>query len=245
MANISKRLRHESLEPVPKRQRLDDEGDRAYSVPTRYATPTEAGPIPVLEPTPIAVDLSDDNYSEVHVDLDDEDDDDIPYTHSRSQSPEIVASHERKVEQRLTRNIDRGSKKPEGAEVISLDDDVSREYYVISDEEDEDEDEDDDDDVLISEAKQKPVSDQLAENMKSNNSNLNTAHCAVCFDSPEQTFVLPCGHIYCRDCVFKALSSMKTSSKYGGPCSLCRAVTSYKRVMVGIFKKKKKQLDGR
>lgn len=183
------------------------------------------------------------DYAQV-IDLEDEDDEDIPYTHSRSQSPLFLTSSDTeevqlKKEKRPIKDLGDHSAPPTGTsveDVINLDvDNEMQEYYIISDDEDNNDD--------GSSATQKTVNQQLEEKHESN-SLLNTAHCAVCFESPSQTVFLPCGHIYCTDCVYKALSSMKTSTSHGGPCSLCRAYTSYKKTVVGLFKKKKKVLEG-
>lgn len=231
-----KRQRHESVEPLHQRKRRAQAIDRHRS---------SSLPVPVRH-THTVVDLSEegsdlDSLVEIDV-VDDDDDSEIPYTHSRSASPEALLAHEHRwTENQLLRDSSSAAPAHSGSEVVSLDDDVDREYYVITDEEDDDEE---DEEAVIEQGSQRPVSDQLMDNVKAQTSNLNNARCAVCFDSPEQTLILPCGHMYCRDCVFKALSSMKSSSKTGGPCALCRAGTSYKRVMVGIFKRKKKALEG-
>lgn len=168
-------------------------------------------------------------------DLTNEDDDDIPYTHkkSRSASPLILDSDDDKNDSLVevktsTRNI------PSKIVINDEDDeDDIQEYFVITDEED--------NAVNEEESESKSTVDQLKDSIQQNK-NLNTAQCAICFDSPKATCVLPCGHLYCSECVFKALSSSKSSSRHAGPCSLCRNRTSYKSVTLAIFKKKKKSL---
>lgn len=161
--------------------------------------------------------------------------------------------------------IDNNNDNNETANREEIDDDF-KEYYVISDEEEEEED----DDELVNElneviegdhdsskidrncdklqsdeksnnSEEKTVEQVLAEGNKSTPTNLSNAHCAVCFDSPERTFILVCGHVYCGDCVFKALTSTKSSTKTRGPCSLCRKQTSYKNIIPAIFKRKVKK----
>lgn len=234
--NASQRCKHSSTEcdqqDVPKE---DDGRDETQPQVIDVASPRENA----------VLDLTDQEENRSIYDFDDLDDEDIPCTHSRSQSPEVVISDAEPVRSKANKNKT-NTPVPSDAEVIAInDDDITREYFVISDDDDDGDDKNADDDKDADANTQKSVSVQLADNTRINNSNLNTAHCAVCFDSPEETIVLPCGHIYCLDCVFKALSSMKTSTKHGGPCSLCRATTSYKRLIVGIFKKKKKSLQGR
>jgi len=193
-----------------------------------------------------------------------EDDEDIPYTHnnSRSTSPlsdistesggdidndiEITRESTTAGGNNITTGAGNGNARnrvnfASNVEVVDVDDEL-REYYVISeDDNEEDEDETNNTDKEQS-ASQRTVQEQLEDTSRQNNSNLHSVHCAVCFDSPEQTYILPCGHVYCGDCAFKALSSTKQSNRTGGPCSLCRAYTPYKKVTVGIFKKKRKVL---
>ncbi|KAH3666683.1 hypothetical protein WICMUC_005500 [Wickerhamomyces mucosus] len=121
---------------------------------------------------------------------------------------------------------------------IDLENEESQdEYLIISDsgEEESDHDYDSNDDGLeilteedakqswVSKSK-KSTTEQLQDVTNTRNSTtLNNATCAICFDSPEQTIVLPCGHLYCNNCAFKALTSTKQSTSLHGPCSLCRA----------------------
>jgi hypothetical protein len=182
--------------------------------------------------------------------IDSEDEEEIPFTHksSRSASPFLIDSDD------MPQDYDKSGAiegKPsddvielvENAPIISIDDaeaddDDLKEYFVITDEEDNEQPDDDDNDGTV----HKSTNEQLQENQKLHNSNLNMSHCAICFESPKMTFALPCGHLYCQDCVFKAISSTKQSTKSGGPCSLCRTYTSYRNVTLAIFKKKKKTL---
>lgn len=47
--------------------------------------------------------------------------------------------------------------------------------------------------------------------------------CPICFDHPNVISVIPCGHMYCSDCVFKAIAVK-------GNCSICRKNVTYKQV---------------
>lgn len=47
--------------------------------------------------------------------------------------------------------------------------------------------------------------------------------CPICFDHPNVISVIPCGHMYCSDCVFKAIAVK-------GNCSICRKHVTYKQV---------------
>jgi hypothetical protein len=54
--------------------------------------------------------------------------------------------------------------------------------------------------------------------------------CCVCLDPPEVLAVTPCGHVYCGDCVLRALSSASKATTTVGECSICRRKVSYKSV---------------
>lgn len=175
---------------------------------------------------------------EANVIIPDEDEEDIPYTHnnSRSTTPLSDLSSENGDEIQIMREatVENNNTPAQELDIVDLDDDDLKEYFVISEDEDNKEQE--------IENSQRTVQEQLKDTSRQNTSNLKNAHCAVCFESPEHTYILPCGHIYCGDCVFKALSSTKQSNRTGGPCSLCRTFTSYRKATVGIFKKKRKVL---
>lgn len=173
---------------------------------------------------------------EANLVISDEDEDDIPYTHNNSRSTTPLSDlSELEEDIQIMREATVGGTPTHQAQtdVVDVDDEL-KEYFVISEDEDNKEQ-----DV---ENPQRTVQEQLKDTSRQNTANLKNAHCAVCFDSPEHTYILPCGHIYCGDCVFKALSSTKQSNRTGGPCSLCRKFTSYKKVTFGIFKKKRKVL---
>lgn len=174
----------------------------------------------------------------------DEDEEDIPYTHNNSRSTTPLSDLSQSAEEDQTVQIMRESRtdsrepridqeEEPPIEVVDVDDEL-KEYYVIS------EDEEKDDNEIV--GTQKTVEEQLLDTSRQNPSNPKNATCAVCFDTPESTYILPCGHLYCGDCAFRALSSTKQSTGYGGPCSLCRAYTPYNKVTVAIFKKKRKVL---
>ncbi|ODQ63548.1 hypothetical protein NADFUDRAFT_13977, partial [Nadsonia fulvescens var. elongata DSM 6958] len=60
--------------------------------------------------------------------------------------------------------------------------------------------------------------------------------CPICLASPEIIAATPCGHMYCSDCIFKALSSTTRSSEVKGECSICRRKVLYKKVTFLEFK---------
>lgn len=63
------------------------------------------------------------------------------------------------------------------------------------------------------------------------NSKLRDVKCPICLESPDRLCVTQCGHLYCGDCVFKALSSGVRASDSVGECSICRKAVVYKNVV--------------
>lgn len=51
--------------------------------------------------------------------------------------------------------------------------------------------------------------------------------CPICLDTPDVIAVADCGHIYCRDCIFIALSGSARADKVKGECSVCRQKVRY------------------
>lgn len=66
-----------------------------------------------------------------------------------------------------------------------------------------------------------------AEVLKHTNDGLDKYKCPICLDNPELLAVVSCGHAYCRDCVYTALSSARTADRRNGECSLCRKRVKY------------------
>lgn len=60
--------------------------------------------------------------------------------------------------------------------------------------------------------------------------------CAVCLDKPEVMAVVPCGHFYCRECVFTSLSCSRRANRVVGVCSICRKPARYDQVIYVEFK---------
>lgn len=55
--------------------------------------------------------------------------------------------------------------------------------------------------------------------------------CCICLDQPDILVVTPCGHVYCNDCVLRALSSTPRSTPTNGECSICKRRVKYKDII--------------
>lgn len=69
---------------------------------------------------------------------------------------------------------------------------------------------------------------------------LKNLRCPICLETPEIVAVAPCGHPYCHECIFTALSSMNQANRREGRCSLCRKRVRYDQVIYMEFKVKEK-----
>lgn len=56
---------------------------------------------------------------------------------------------------------------------------------------------------------------------------LGSVKCPICLDIPEVMAVADCGHIYCQECIFIALSGSSRADKVKGECSVCRQKVRY------------------
>ncbi|KAK9465613.1 hypothetical protein V1512DRAFT_241344 [Lipomyces arxii] len=55
--------------------------------------------------------------------------------------------------------------------------------------------------------------------------------CVICFDQPDILAASPCGHLYCYNCIYRALSSGVKATAVTGECSVCRRKVQYKRIL--------------
>lgn len=59
---------------------------------------------------------------------------------------------------------------------------------------------------------------------------LRDIQCPVCLCEPDIVAITTCGHMYCSDCVFRALSSSSRATVSRGECSICRRRVPYNQV---------------
>lgn len=81
-----------------------------------------------------------------------------------------------------------------------------------------------------------PEAETQTEPARSKPTPLNHLKCCVCFDSPQICAVTPCGHLYCTDCIYRALTSQIKATKAKGVCSVCRRLVPYQKVTYLEFK---------
>ncbi|KAK9371098.1 hypothetical protein V1509DRAFT_615780 [Lipomyces kononenkoae] len=67
--------------------------------------------------------------------------------------------------------------------------------------------------------------------------------CVICFDQPDILAATPCGHLYCYDCIYRALSAGTKATATTGECSVCRRKVPYKRVLPLEMKLGEGELD--
>ncbi|KAK9453408.1 hypothetical protein V1511DRAFT_73666 [Dipodascopsis uninucleata] len=73
---------------------------------------------------------------------------------------------------------------------------------------------------------------RIAEKKVSESSTLlSDFNCVICFDQPDILAATPCGHLYCRDCIYKAVSSTSKATATTGECSVCRRKVLYKKIV--------------
>lgn len=99
-----------------------------------------------------------------------------------------------------------------------------------------DDDNDDDDDIEILTSEEKKPQNLVQRKQLSNFT------CSICYDEPEIVAVTPCGHLYCSECVFRALCSSVRATKYRGECSICRKKVPFKQVKYLEFKMQARQV---
>lgn len=153
--------------------------------------------------------------------------------------PETDPSSER-VLRRLER-LSRHESSESGPEIESEPADDSG-VVLVSDEED--------DDIQM-------LSDVLKDEKKSevyNRAGLRHFKCPICLEQPDVVGVTPCGkcglsphllqtpeltsgHMYCNDCVFRALCSSDRATETRGECSICRRRVIYTQVRYLEFRR--------
>lgn len=66
---------------------------------------------------------------------------------------------------------------------------------------------------------------------KPNEAPFSAFKCPVCLEPPEELCATECGHMYCTECVFPAITSSNRATKTTGECAVCRQKVKYDRIM--------------
>ncbi|KAK9240038.1 hypothetical protein V1525DRAFT_396685 [Lipomyces kononenkoae] len=84
---------------------------------------------------------------------------------------------------------------------------------------------------------------QIEEKPRESPTILSEFTCVICFDQPDILAATPCGHLYCYDCIYRALSAGTKATATTGECSVCRRKVPYKRVLPLEMKLGEGELD--
>lgn len=109
-----------------------------------------------------------------------------------------------------------------------------------------------DDDIIMLDGKPAPTTDELLTQIKQKGAEQSTKTasptlnietkktfkdviCSICMDVIEDAVAAACGHVYCAECIYRALASSKVPgngatgpSVKRGKCPMCRKVVAYK-----------------
>lgn len=144
----------------------------------------------------------------------------------------------------VTTAIDEGDNQPQTQNA-----NVSVELIADELHSDNDDDDEDEDDIIMLDGKPVQTTDELLRvPTASNTSNDATATtktlkdvtCAICMDKLTDAVAAACGHVFCADCIYRALASSKethdgrSGARVGprqGKCPMCRKVVAYKNLV--------------
>lgn len=67
--------------------------------------------------------------------------------------------------------------------------------------------------------------------------------CPICFDIPDKTIGLACGHVYCFGCLFEAFSHSSERKTNEATCALCRKKFTLLKAIPLVFKTRQKEVS--
>lgn len=120
---------------------------------------------------------------------------------------------------------------------------------LIADELHSDNDDDDEDDIIMLDGKPVQTTDELlrvptasttSNDATASTKTLKDVTCAICMDKLTDAVAAACGHVFCADCIYRALASSKethdgrSGARVGprqGKCPMCRKVVAYKNLV--------------
>jgi hypothetical protein len=116
---------------------------------------------------------------------------------------------------------------------------------------------DESDDIIMLDGKPAPTTDELLQQIKikengkmqkngtnsatesiTNTKTFKDVTCAICMDRIEDAVAAACGHVFCAECIYRALASSREPGHGGtgpggrrGKCPMCRKVVAYKNLV--------------
>ncbi|KAK9382798.1 uncharacterized protein V2V93DRAFT_366001 [Kockiozyma suomiensis] len=144
----------------------------------------------------------------------------------------VMLSPELGSQQEFATDHSRKRRRVESSSVIDIEDDSESDLqkYNVSPLLNGDEDSEDEDEEGQSGEHREWQRKQLEKPTESS-SILSDFSCVICFDQPDILALTPCGHMYCMDCIWRALTTGAKATTAGGECPICRRKVQLKKVI--------------